>query len=228
VLGPDDPPVLAPWCVRADETPRPSVPPWMVPSTVGDDAPAGLAEPGDDAAVADEPAPVVPLAEHLALRAEHAAIAAERAALAAEHAALAAEHAALAAEHAELTREMETLRGRVLAASEPELVRLACAVAARVVSREVRVDPALLAAWAREAVAALEGREGAAVVVAPDVAARVPAEAWAQSLGSDHAITVDPSLPPGAVAVRAGASTIDVSAPGRLAAVAADLFADVT
>ena len=221
MLGPDDPPVLAPWCVRADETPRPSVPPWMVPSTVGDDAPAGLAEPGDDAAVADEPAPVVPLAEHLALRAEHAAIAAERAALAAEH-------AALAAEHAELTREMETLRGRVLAASEPELVRLACAVAARVVSREVRVDPALLAAWAREAVAALEGREGAAVVVAPDVAARVPAEAWAQSLGSDHAITVDPSLPPGAVAVRAGASTIDVSAPGRLAAVAADLFADVT
>lgn len=228
MLRPDDPPVVAPWCVRADETPRPSVPPWMVPSPAGDEATAGPPEPGDAATVADAPAPVVPLAEHLALRAEHAALAAGHAALVAEHTALVAGHAALAAEHAGLTREMETLRERVLAASEPELVRLACAVAARVVGRELRVDPAVLASWAREAVAALDGREGAAVVVAPDVAARVPAEAWAHSLGSDHAVTVDPSLPPGAMAVRAGASTIDVSAAGRLAAVGDDLFVDLT
>ncbi|MDP3218766.1 MAG: hypothetical protein Q8S73_31980, partial [Deltaproteobacteria bacterium] len=65
---PDDLPAVAPWCVRADETPRPSIPPWMLGPSTDNEAPEGMSEPGDDAAAADAPPPVVPLAEHLALR----------------------------------------------------------------------------------------------------------------------------------------------------------------
>jgi flagellar biosynthesis/type III secretory pathway protein FliH len=175
-----------------------------------------------------EPAPpMVPSAEHHALVEEHAALVAQHAALAAEHTALVARLARLTEANDALARDAETVRERVLAASEPELVRLACAVAGRVVGRELRTDPALVVLWAREAVAALDGHEAAAVVLAPDVEASVPSEAWARSLGADHAITVDPTLPPGAVSVRSGASTVDVGAAARLAAVTGDLFADL-
>ena len=170
--------------------------------------------------------PMVTATEHLALRDEFTVLAAAHTDLAAAHATLYMAHTTLVAEHAAMARDMETLRERVLAASEPELVRLACAVAERVVGRELRVDPALVTAWAHEAITAIDGREGVAVAVAPDVAASVPAGAWAQTLGSGHALTIDPALAPGTVAVRAGASAIDVGAAARLAAVGDDLYSD--
>jgi flagellar biosynthesis/type III secretory pathway protein FliH len=221
----DDP--LAPWCVRPEASPRNSRPPWMEASPAPSMPPEGELDGPSGESPPEPAAPVVPAAEHLALVEEHAALVARHAALAAEHATLVARLARLTEANDALARDAETVRERVLAASEPELVRLACAVAGRVVGRELRADPALVVSWAREAVAALDGHEAATVVLAPDVEAAVPAEAWARSLGADHAITVDPTLPPGAVSVRSGASTVDVGAAARLAAVTGDLFADL-
>ncbi len=169
---------------------------------------------------------VVTAAEHLALRDEFSALAAEHTDLAAAHATLFMAHATLAAEHAAMARDMETFRERVLAASEPELVRLAFAVAERVVGRELLIDPTLVTAWAHEGIDAIEGRDGVVVTVAPDVAASVPAGAWTQTIGSGHVLTIDPALAPGTVAVRAGASAVNIGAAARLAAVSDDLNSD--
>lgn len=169
---------------------------------------------------------MVTAAEHLALRDEFTALATAHTDLAAAHATLFMAHTTRTAEHAAMAQDMETLRNRILAASEPELVRLACAVAERVVGRELLIDPALVTAWAHEAIEAIEAREGVVVTVAPDVAASVPAGAWTQTLGSGHVLTIDPALAPGTVAVRAGASAVDIGAAARLAAVSDDLDSD--
>ena len=221
----DDP--LAPWCVRPEASPRSSRPPWMeAPAAPSLPSEAELDGRGEES-LPEPAAPVVPAAEHLALVEEHAALVARHSALAAEHSALLARLTRLTEANDALARDAETVRERVLAASEPELVRLACAVAERVVGRELRADPSLVLSWAREAIAALDGHEAASVVMAPDVEAAVPTETWTRSLGTDHAITVDPALPAGAVSVRSGASTVDVGASARLAAVTGDLFADL-
>ena len=92
---------------------------------------------------------------------------------------------------------MESLRVRVLEASEPQLVKLAMAVAGRVVGRELQTDPTLVASWAREAVELFVTREGLVVSVAPDLASLVPADAWANALATPHTLVVDPSRAPG-------------------------------
>jgi len=217
--------VVAPWCVRAGAARR-VLAPWMAPATANDADDPALRD--DGATPYDPPpeaSPAVPAAEHDALRAEHDALRAEHAGLAAAYTALHAEHRALAAAHAALADDMATHRQRVVAASEPELVRLACAVARRVVGRELRADPAVDAAWAREAVAALDGHEHIEVAVAADVAAHVPAEAWSRAPGPPAHPVVDPALAPGEVAVRAGAASVAAGAGARFDAVDAAVCA---
>ena len=132
-----------------------------------------------------------------------------------------AAQAQLSALHA----EMAALRTKVLLESEGELVRLALAVAERVVGRELTVDPSLVSSWAREAILALDGgtdstrpsADGSArlvVAVAPDLAA--------MAKGADFGgpVVVDPTLPAMSAEVRADPGRAAVSAPSRLAAVA--------
>jgi flagellar biosynthesis/type III secretory pathway protein FliH len=161
-----------------------------------------------------------------ALREENAALVEENVSLRDAHAALHAEHAALRAEHAALTERfdamahtMESLRVRVLEASEPQLVELAMAVAGRVVGRELQTDPTLVASWAREAVELFVTREGLVVSVAPDLASLVPPEAWANALATPHTLVVDPSRAPGSASVQAGAAEAGVGVVERMASV---------
>lgn len=222
----EDTPSIAPWCVRPDDAPRNSRPPWMesAPSAaVQAPAEQAVEEPLDEAAE-----PMVPASVHLALVETHAALQARHEALVAEHAALNERRQQLVAANDALARDAETVRERVLAESVPEMVRLACAVATRVVGGELLTDPAIVVGWVREAVAALGDREAVTVSVAPDIAASIPSEEWSDALGSDRSPAVDASLAPGAISVRSGASTVHVSAAARFAAVAADLHADIS
>ncbi len=222
----EDTPSIAPWCVRPDDAPRNSRPPWMesAPSAaVQAPAEQAVEEPLDEAAE-----PMVPASVHLALVEAHAALQARHEALVAEHAALNERRQQLVAANDALARDAETVRERVLAESVPEMVRLACAVATRVVGGELLTDPAIVVGWVREAVAALGDREAVTVSVAPDIAASIPSEEWSDALGSDRSPMVDASLAPGAISVRSGASTVHVSAAARFAAVAADLHADIS
>jgi flagellar assembly protein FliH len=156
--------------------------------------------------------------ENLALHEENALLREENDALRDESEALREENAALAAHATSLAQSLATTHARVLEASEPELVRLALAIAQRVVGRELSVDPTIVTGWAREALACLATRDEGAVSVSPDVRERVSDDDWMRALGGSHAVNVDASLPPGSCVVGVGASTADASLATRFAA----------
>jgi flagellar biosynthesis/type III secretory pathway protein FliH len=129
------------------------------------------------------------------------------------------ENAALTAQVAAAASRLARLRRDVLEASEPELVRLAVAVAERVVGRELSLDPTLIVAWARDAIQALASKDEVVIAIARDVNGQVPAEAWAY-VEVKHLVTTDPLLSPGSVEVRTSEGTIAAGGQARLDAVA--------
>jgi flagellar biosynthesis/type III secretory pathway protein FliH len=110
-------------------------------------------------------------------------------------------------------------RREALAAAERDLVHLALAIAGKVVGREIAADPAVLAGWAREGIAALGEQDRLTVAISPDLAARLPPEAWAQALDG-LAPVVDRALPPGGCEVRGAYGRVDAGLGPRLASVA--------
>jgi hypothetical protein len=114
-------------------------------------------------------------------------------------------------------------RRDALAASEADLVALAAAVAQQIVGREIRLDPGLIAAWAREGVAALGEQDEVVVAIAPDLAELVPAATWAAALPGSAAPVIDPSLPPSGCEIRGRYGRVDASVNARISAVLAAL-----
>ncbi|MBX3196760.1 MAG: hypothetical protein KF894_01285 [Labilithrix sp.] len=131
---------------------------------------------------------------------------------------------ALREEVARLAVELASARARVLEESEPEVVRLAVTVAARVVGRELATDPALVTGWIRDGLAALPGKE-AVVAVAPDVAAAVAPEAITGAAPAAR-IVVDAGLRPGTCELREGATVVPIGAGERIAAISDALGVD--
>jgi len=111
---------------------------------------------------------------------------------------------------------------RTLADAESELVKLALAIAERVVGRELATSPELIVGWARAALSASSLGEGVAVAVSSDVAATVDASGWEDL--APRLIT-DTSLPPSTCELRNGKTTITVGGGDRLALVAEQLAA---
>jgi flagellar assembly protein FliH len=132
---------------------------------------------------------------------------------------LADENAALRGQITEMAATMARLRREVLVASESELVKLALTVAERVVGRELVSDPALVVAWAREAVEALAAKDGVVIALARDIRDDVPADAWA-AVGVEHRMQSDAQLAPGVIEVRTPEGTVATGSEARLAAVA--------
>ena len=120
---------------------------------------------------------------------------------------------------AELAATLATARRHLLEASEGELVKLALVIAARVVGAAIATDPALIAAWARDAIATLPARDKVVVAISSDLADHVPESAWAVALSDTHRLEIDPALAPATCEVRAGVASIEVSAVARIAAV---------
>jgi hypothetical protein len=110
-------------------------------------------------------------------------------------------------------------RKAVLAASERDLVSLAIAIAERVIGREISLDPSLVATLAREGVAALTDQDDLTIAIAPDVAERVPADAWQRALDNVPPPVVDPKLGAARVEVRGKFGRVDASVAARLDAV---------
>jgi flagellar assembly protein FliH len=102
-------------------------------------------------------------------------------------------------------------RQEILESSERDLVDLALVVAARVVGRELRTDPGLVAAWVREGVAGLVAEDDVTVTVSPDVA-----EALGTGAGVGYRLVVDPTLGPLSCVVRGRYGKVDVGAESRL------------
>jgi flagellar assembly protein FliH len=174
--------------------------------------------------IEDAPVPrYSPVPEDLGPSADALALQEELCRQQAELDALRAERASLAEALAAREPSREALRAEVLREAEPELVRLALAIAGRVVGRELRTDPALVVRWAREAVDALPARGTVTVALSPDLASGVPEGAWREALGDDHAVVLDPTRPSGTCEVRSGASTVESGPAARFDALREEL-----
>jgi Flagellar assembly protein FliH len=103
------------------------------------------------------------------------------------------------------------VRQEILESSERDLVDLALVVAARVVGRELKSDPALVASWVREGVAGLVAEDDVSVTVSPDVA-----EALGAGAGVGYRLSIDPTLGPLSCIVRGRYGRVDVGAEARL------------
>jgi hypothetical protein len=139
------------------------------------------------------------------------------------------EHDALRTHAHELEGRFGQYRREVLAEAEGQLLRLALALAERVVARELRTDPTLIAQWAADslgALAAVSGEFRPSLAVGVATSALVPEDAWTDLLG-DVKVERDPSLPPLGCELRAGFSAIDVSPAQRLGALRSELLGDL-
>ncbi len=132
---------------------------------------------------------------------------------------------ALREETARLAVELASVRARVLEESEPEIVRLAVTVAARIVGRELATDPVLVLGWIREGFAALPGKEEVVLAVAPDIAAAIQPEAL-EGAAAAAKVVVDAALRPGSCELREGATVVPIGAGERLGAISDALGVD--
>ena len=114
------------------------------------------------------------------------------------------------------TADLVELRRNVLAESEPELVRLALAIAERAVGRALKADKQLVVQWAREGIEALAAEEPVVVAVSPDLATLVPKRAWT-TLGAE--LKIEAELPRWSCEVRSKDGRISVGMSSRLRAV---------
>ena len=138
-----------------------------------------------------------------------------------------ADLAAARAESSRLEGELLAARGatselatRMRDDAEAELVKLAIAIAERVVGRELELAPALIVEWAREAVAGTDLGGSFVIATSPDLSSAVADAAWGEM---EDALRMDPALPAGTCEVRDGGRTVVVSAAERLDAVSEDL-----
>jgi flagellar biosynthesis/type III secretory pathway protein FliH len=199
-----------------------TVPPWAQRAVI------------EARAAADDGQEATESPEAVALRAANVELAELREAIARTHAEVEArledvstEVARLRGENVTLTRTLtEKEEASARAATETTrqfelaVVDLAIAVATRVVARELTHDPALVVAWAREAIASTNLGPSPRIAVGTAVGQAVPRNAWGE-LASN--VEVDPALPPEACEVRGDKRVVDLGAEERIASVGAHL-----
>src|SRR5437773_626464 len=95
--------------------------------------------------------------------------------------------------------EVSSLRGRLRSEAEGDLIKLALAIAKRVLRREMAVDPEALHGLVLGALQKLQGQEISRVRVHPSHAALVTACLQQMATGSSVEVIADPSRDPGAV-----------------------------
>lgn len=135
-------------------------------------------------------------------------------------------HAELEELRAQLRQSVAALalaRRELLAASEPEIVKLALAVAERIAGRALETDPDLVRTWVHEGAKHLGEQDVLQVVMAPDVAVRLGEAPLTTDDGDPIQAQIDASLPSGHCELRGQFSRVEASLKARLAAVAREL-----
>lgn len=179
------------------------------PEPGGDDGTAG-------AAVNSVPAAPAFSAETEALHAAEAALRASDGVLAQVRGELTAARTEHAAALAKLEEDAAALRSAVTTMrdeAEGELVKLALAVAERVVGRELTTAPALVVQWVREAIAGSALGDHFELALSTELASTLDGEAWGDLAAH---VTTDPALEPGTCEVRDDGKMITVDADTRL------------
>ena len=117
---------------------------------------------------------------------------------------------------------VEEARREALATTEKDIVKLAIAIAERVLIREVQIDPRLVVAWAREGVETLGATDEVTIILAPEVVEALAAgeDGAAASLG--HVIA-DARLTRSECRVKTKFGSVDEGLRSRLDSVVAAL-----
>jgi flagellar assembly protein FliH len=121
--------------------------------------------------------------------------------------------AKLQSEHAEAVETMRQVVTAMRDEAERELVKLAIAVAERVVARELTSAPELIVDWAREALIGSALGDQLELALSPALSASIGEAAWGDLAPF---VSVDPALPQGTCEVRDGGRVITVDAETRL------------
>lgn len=128
---------------------------------------------------------------------------------------------ALRSELAKLEATLMSVRATVIEESEPEVVRLALAVAKRLVGREVSADPTILHRWIEEGARALPNKAEITIGASPDIA-----EQLSDPSVIHHEVTTDGALPPGTCELREGQAMVSVGLDAKMAAMSDALGVD--
>lgn len=111
--------------------------------------------------------------------------------------------------------EMAGMRGRLRREAEEDMVRLAMAIARRVLRRELAVDPEALRGLALGALEKLQGSEISRVRAHPSQAALI-SSCLAASRGTRVDVVAEPGLEPGAVVFETTRGNLDASIDTQL------------
>jgi len=158
-------------------------------------------------------------AELEAVRAAECALAASEAALHRSQLEVVEVRGALAKLHGEREEMVATMHQVVTTLrdeAERELVKLAIAVAERVVARELTSAPELIVDWAREAIIGSALGDQLELALSPALSSSISVAAWGDLAPF---VSVDPALPCGTCEVRDGGKVITVDAETRLSLV---------
>jgi flagellar assembly protein FliH len=112
--------------------------------------------------------------------------------------------------------DLASVRARLRAQAEADVVKLAIAIARRVLRREIGVDPEALGALVRHAIERVNTRDLARVRTHPDHAAALRQILDARR-AAGVAIESDASLPPGSVLFETAMGTLDASVDTQVA-----------
>lgn len=186
---------LPSWIAPAPQTP--AAPPW--------ERVAAVTPPAEETEAPVETAPAIDLVAIAAREAELLNAIAERD----------AEIERLRAQAVDTANAMKGFVTEFVENAEPEIVRLAVAIAERVVG-STSVDPGMIVDFAREALSDFAAGRNVVVAIAPDLAAAFDGQVF----GETAKITVDATLPPTSCELRSGPRVLVVSTQARLRAVA--------
>ncbi len=114
--------------------------------------------------------------------------------------------------------QAERARSDTLASAEPDLVQLAAAIAQRVVSRELTLDPSIVVGWAHEGITALHTREDLIVALSPELHAALPRDAF-EVEGHHIEVVLDDRLPAGSCEVRSRSGRVEENVTTRISAI---------
>jgi hypothetical protein len=130
----------------------------------------------------------------------------------------------------ELTRGLEAARASVevarkeaLQTSEREIVKLALAVAERVIGHAFHADPSMVASWVKEGIAALSHEDSVRCVVSPRIGEILQATNCFAGLEEQPDLVVDPRFDDVHCEIRGKYGRVDAGLAARLDAVASAL-----
>lgn len=119
--------------------------------------------------------------------------------------------------------DLQALRTKLLQKTERQVVQLSVAIARRIVHRELRLDPDLLAAMARVALDRLGDAPGATIRLNPEDYAATAARRVAPDAGAVR-VVADPSVKRGGCLVQSEVGLIDLNPDAQIQELASTLL----